>query len=222
MDFARQQRNPAKHLTGITFVLTFHIVLVYALVNGLGHKLVEVIKKPYETKLIEEVKKPLPDEPPPPPKLAPPPPPFVPPPEVNIAVAPPAAGTITQVTSRLPPPAPVVAPAPAVAAPAPAAIPAFKRVPVLIPPVIDANRSCAKPEYPAASRRNEETGTVQLRFLIGVDGRVVESKVESSSGHERLDTAAREALGRCQFRPGTVDGKPEQSWASIRYTWQLN
>lgn len=218
MDFARQQRNPAKHLVGITFVLVFHAVLVYALVNGLGHKLVEVIKKPYETKLIEEVKKPLPDEPlPPPPKLAPPPPPFVPPPEVHIAVAPSAANTITQVTSRLPPP-----PAPAVALPAPVAVAAPKRVPVVIPPVIDANRACAKPEYPAASRRNEETGTVQLRFLIGVDGRVVESKVESASGHERLDAAAREALSRCQFRPGTIDGKPEQSWASIKYTWQLN
>ena len=54
MDFARQQRNPARHLLGISFVAVFHVVPVYALVNGLGHKLVEVIKKPYETKLIEE------------------------------------------------------------------------------------------------------------------------------------------------------------------------
>ena len=220
MDFAQQQRDPSGHLVGITFVVVFHILLVYALVNGLGYKLVEVIKKPYETKLIEEAKKPLPDEPPPPPpKLAPPPPPFVPPPEVHIAVAPSAANTITQVTSRLPPP-----PAPAVAtpAPAPAAAAAPKRVPVLVPPVIDANRACDKPEYPAVSRRNEHAGTVQLRFLIGVDGRVVESKVESSSGHERLDTAAREALSRCQFRPGSIDGRPQQSWASIRYVWQLD
>lgn len=56
-----------------------------------------------------------------------------------------------------------------------------------------------------------------LRFLIDTDGRVVKSEVESSSGYARLDEAARNALGRCQFKPGTVDGKPEQSWASLKY-----
>ena len=32
---------------------------------------------------------------------------------------------------------------------------------------------------------------------------------------------ARNALSKCQFRPGTVDGKPEQSWARIQYQWRL-
>ena len=60
-----------------------------------------------------------------------------------------------------------------------------------------------------------------LRFLIDTDGHVVDSKVQSSSGHEELDTAALEALSRCQFKPGTVDGKPQQSWANLRYVWKL-
>ena len=48
-------------------------------------RVVEVIKQPLETKIIEEIKKPPPDTPPPPPpKLAAPPPPFIPPPEINI------------------------------------------------------------------------------------------------------------------------------------------
>ena len=209
MDFAQEQRNPVKHLLGIAFVVVFHVLLVYALVNGLAHKLVEVVRKPYETKLIEEFKKPPPDQPPPPPpKLAPPPPPpFIPPVEVHIAVsAPAAANTITQVTSARPvAPAPVVAP----------------RQVERTAPVIDAKRNCSEPEYPSASRRLEETGTVTLRFLIDTEGRVMESKVETSSGYTRLDEAARNALGRCRFKPGTVDGKPEQSWASIKYTWQL-
>ena len=80
---------------------------------------------------------------------------------------------------------------------------------------------CEKPEYPSASRRLEEEGTVHLRFLVGVDGKVIQSEVEKSSGFKRLDEAARAGLARCQFRPATVDGKPEQSWASIRYTWRL-
>jgi protein TonB len=55
--------------------------------NGLAQRLVEVIKSPLETKIIEEVKPPPPPPPenlPPPPKFAPPPPSFVPPPEVQV------------------------------------------------------------------------------------------------------------------------------------------
>ncbi len=207
MDFAQEQRNPAKHLVGITVVTAAHVLAVYALANGLSHKVMEIVRGPLETKLIEEFKKPPPDQPPPPPpKLAPPPPPFIPPVEVNIAVAAPAANTITQVTTARP-----VAPPPVAAAK-----PAERTA-----PVIDAQRNCAKPEYPSASRRLDESGTVVLRFLIDVNGQVVESKVESSSGFARLDEAARTALGRCRFKPGTVDGKPEQSWASIKYKWEL-
>jgi protein TonB len=206
MDFAQEQRNPARHLIGITIVTAAHVLAVYALATGLSHKVMEVVRGPLETKLIEEFKKPPPDQPPPPPpKLAPPPPPFIPPVEVNIAVAAPAANTITQVTSTRP--APVVPAAP-------------KRV-ERVAPVIDAKLNCAKPEYPSASRRLDEAGTVTLRFLIDLDGHVLESKVETSSGFARLDEAARTALGRCRFKPGTVDGKPEQSWASIKYKWEL-
>jgi len=209
-DFAQQQRNPARHLVGITIVVVAHVLAVYALVTGLSHKVVEIVRGPLETKLIEEFKKPPPDQPPPPPpKLAPPPPPFIPPVEVNISVAAPVANTITQITTTRPPPAAAVA--------APVAPKQVERTAA----VIDAKRNCAKPEYPSASRRLEESGTVTLRFLIDLDGQVVDSKVETSSSYQRLDEAARAALGRCRFKPGTVDGKPEQSWASIKYTWKL-
>jgi protein TonB len=90
-----------------------------------------------------------------------------------------------------------------------------------VPPVINAAVNCPKPEYPSSSRRNEEEGTVQLRFLIGAEGQVLESQVEKSSGYTRLDEAARVALSRCQFKPGTLNGKAEQSWASMKYTWRL-
>jgi protein TonB len=80
---------------------------------------------------------------------------------------------------------------------------------------------CEKPEYPSASRRLEEEGTVALRFLVGVDGKVIQSEVEKSSGFKRLDEAARAGLSKCQVRPALVDGKPEQAWASIKYTWRL-
>ncbi len=80
---------------------------------------------------------------------------------------------------------------------------------------------CEKPPYPSASRRMEEEGTVTLRFLVGTDGKVLQSEIEKSSGFPRLDQAARTSLSKCQFKPAMVDGKPEQGWANIRYTWRL-
>jgi TonB family protein len=82
--------------------------------------------------------------------------------------------------------------------------------------------SCEKPEYPSASKRLEEEGTVQLKFLVGADGKVIESAVEKSSGFRRLDEAARQSLAKCTFKPGTKDGVAVESWASMKYTWALS
>jgi protein TonB len=107
MNSSRQQADPRRHLAGISFVVLLHVIVVYALVSGLARKVVDVVRAPIETKVIEEVKKPPPPlDPviPPPPRLEAPPPPFVPPPEVQIQTpAPPPAITATQT----PPPAPV-------------------------------------------------------------------------------------------------------------------
>jgi protein TonB len=204
-DYASQQRNPGKHLVGLCLVVLLHIVVVWVINSGLARKFVKVIKGPVETQLIEDAKPDIPPPPPPPPpppqKSAPPPPDYVPPVDVSVnATA--GANAIASVSAA--PPAPVV-----------------PQADVRTPAVINAAQNCRKPEYPSASRRNEEEGTVQLRFLIGTDGQVMESSVEKSSGFSRLDEAARAALSRCQFKPGTLNGKPEQSWASMKYTWRL-
>ena len=211
MDYAQQQRDPTKHLVGLAIVALLHVLIIYALVTGLARKVVDVIKKPIETKIVEEAKPPPPPEtpPPPPPKLNTPPPPFIPPPEVQIAIAPPPTATITSVTSTPPPPVAAIAPAPP------------PRAAVKTAPVIDAARNCAKPEYPPASARAEETGTVTVRFVIDTDGKAIQSQVVRSSGHKRLDEAARAALSLCHFTPGTVDGKPERSTVDIQYVWKL-
>jgi protein TonB len=69
--------------------------------------------------------------------------------------------------------------------------------------------------------RANETGIVSLNFLIDVDGRVLESKVQRSSGFKRLDEAARAGLGLCKFQPATVDGRPERTWSRIDYEWKI-
>lgn len=215
MEFSEYERAPGKKFTGLAFVILLHVLIVYALLTGLARKVVEVIKQPIETKIVEEVKPPPPPDlppPPPPPKMVAPPPPFIPPPEVQVATPPPQ-NTIAAV-SNVKPENPVFAPPqPKVEAP-----PATG--PVAVPAVVDFN-TCAKPEYPRKSLRNEEQGVVRLQFLIGIDGRVVDSKVEKTSGFKDLDKAARDALGMCRFKPGLVNGQPQQSWTRVEYAWKL-
>src|SRR5205085_5355184 len=210
MRYAHPQSS-SRRLTGLVLTIGLHIVLVYALIHGLARKIVEIVTPPLETKIIEEIKPPQPEKPPPPPpKLATPPPPFIPPPEVNIQIPIQPPPTITAAPTP-PPPAPVViAPPPP---PAPAA-------PARTPPVVLAS-SCDKPEYPPASRRANETGTVLLSFLIDTNGKVIDSKVERSSGSRRLDEAARAGLELCTFRPATAGGQPTRAWARIEYVWRL-
>jgi protein TonB len=191
------QRDSSRRLAGLAVVVALHGALIYALVHGLARQIVEVIRQPLETKIIEEIKAPPPDKPPPPPppKLVMPPPPYIPPPEVTVQV-PVAAPTITAVTTVKPPQE------------------------YRTPAVVDA-KTCDKPPYPAAARRANETGTVRMLFLIDVDGKVLDSKVERTSGSRRLDEAARSGLSLCRFKPATLNGRPERTWGRIDYVWTL-
>lgn len=86
---------------------------------------------------------------------------------------------------------------------------------------LDSKASCEKPAYPRASLVNEEKGTVVMAFLISADGRVVESKVEKSSGFKNLDRAALSGLAACKFIPASRSGRNERGWARVEYTWKL-
>ena len=211
-DYASRQRKPTKHLIGLGLVVVLHLLFFWAISSGLARSVVKKIQGPVEAVLLEEKKPDLPPPPPPPPtKNLPPPPAYVPPVDVPVTATS-SANAIAAVTATPQPPAPPPPPV-VVAAPPPA--------PAVRTPAVVNSANCAKPEYPSASRRLEEEGTVGLRFLVGIDGKVIESEVEKSSGYKRLDEAARAALSRCQFRAATVDGKPEQGWATMKYTWRL-
>ena len=233
MDFGLEQRNPSKHAYGIGLVVLLHILLGWALVSGMGQRLIEVIKAPIETKIIEEVKPPPPPPPenlPPPPKFAPPPPSFVPPPEVNVNPPPTPAPTITT-TQVAPPVQPVFAPAPPptptpgpVAAPAP---PAPARVAAR--PAIANVQACApkSDDYPAAAVRAEATGITKVRFNVGADGRLSGTpEIVKSSGpsreHKQMDRVALSKLSECSFRAGTDEnGKAVGASFDVDYVWKL-
>ena len=219
-DYASRQRKPTKHLVGLGLVVVLHLLLFWAISSGLARAVVKKIQGPVEAVLLEDTKPDIPPPPPPPPpkNLPPPPPAYVPP--VELAVAAPApVNAIAAVTAAAPAQAAQIAPA-AVAPAAPAPAPAPAAPPVRVAAVVN-SANCETPDYPSASRRLEEEGTVSLRFLVGVDGKVIQAEVEKSSGFKRLDEAARAGLSKCAFKPATVDGKPEQGWASMKYTWRL-
>jgi protein TonB len=223
-DYASRQSKPTKHLIGLGLVVVLHLLLFWAISSGLARTVAKKIQGPVEAVLLQETKPDIPPPPPPPPSspppknLPPPPPAYVPPVEVAVA-APAPVNAIAAVTAVAPTQAAPIAPA-AVAPAAPAPAPAPPAPPVRVAAVVN-TANCEKPDYPSASRRLEEEGTVSLRFLVGADGKVLQSEVEKSSGFKRLDEAARAGLSKCAFKPASVDGKPEQGWASMKYTWRL-
>ncbi|MDO8653279.1 MAG: energy transducer TonB [Undibacterium sp.] len=220
MDFSGREAEPGKKFVGIGLVILFHAVLVYALINGLAREIIQAVQKPLETKIVEEVKPPPPPPdtpPPPPPKLLAPPPPFVPPPEVQVQQQVVPANAIAAVSNVKPE---------SNAKPTSVQQPVAEAKPVgpsTVPGVIDFKQAGCKPEYPRASLRNEETGTVGLSVLIGADGSIAEVKIDKSSGFRGLDNAVKAQLmsGTCKNKPGTVDGKPQPTWTKVNYVWSL-
>ena len=183
MDYARQQRNPSRHLVGIGGVVLFHALVIYALVTGLARKVVEVVKGPIEVKVIEEVKTPPPppEVVPPPPKMAAPPPPFIPPPEINIAQPQTTAPTITAVTREAPPApvAPVIQP-PAPPAPKPAPPPPAgpKSARVVCSNYVEVMSSIV---YPREALLDGTEGEVLIEFTVAADGSIKDVQIKSSS-----------------------------------------
>jgi len=172
MDYAQQQRSPGKHLTGITLVIILHVALGYALMNGLATKVMNVIKQPLETKIIEEVKKPPPPDtpPPPPPKMVQMLPTFVPPPEVNIQ----AAVTQAVISNRTAVAPPVYAPP---APPAPVAV-APPSVGVACP---NSQQIRTEVKYPVQARKDGLQGEVLIEMTISASGEVKDVEVKSST-----------------------------------------
>ena len=112
----------------------------------------------------------------------------------------------------------------------PAIDPALLKPPVVVEPIgitrgasLDARyaRDFEAP-YPSASQRMGETGTVVVRVVIGVDGRVLRATVARSSGFERLDAAAlRQALAKWRFIPALKGGTAVEAEREVPVTFRL-
>lgn len=111
------------------------------------------------------------------------------------------------VVSHLPPP-PV-----AVAAPrkAPAA-------PLRVPPLLLRQ---VPPYYPADARSQHRQGWVEVRYVVGRDGRVHDARVVRARPRHLFDHAAVSAVEHWQFRPGRLGDKPVATTVTSRVDFRL-
>jgi protein TonB len=181
MNFAQQQRDPRRHLMGISTVVLIHVIAIYALTNGLAHKFVEVLKKPLDVSIIEELKK-APPPPPPkviePPKVVEPPPAFVPPPDIQIQAPPP----VITVTAPTPPPVVVAPPVPAP--------PRVASVGVVCP---DHVAVLSKIQVPVQAQG--QAGKVIVEFLVSATGAVGDVTIVKST-NRLFNAVATAAVGQ--------------------------
>jgi periplasmic protein TonB len=178
--------DPRRRMVGWAVVILVHLVVLWALVTGTARRGLEIIKKPLEAAVIQEVIIPPPPPPPPPkeivkpltPKVEAPPPPFVPPPDVT---PPPSAAPAIQSVQTPPPTPAVIAPPPPPAAPV-----GRQSIGVACPNMVP-------PEMPVQAIRKGIEGVVVAEATIR-DGRVV--NVEFRSGNSVFHSAIRTAMSQ--------------------------
>lgn len=187
----------------------------------------------------ETVETPAPPEPAPPDPLEPPPmiqPKALPepakpkPPKKEVAKpAPPKPKVSSPASAPAPVSEPVSVPASTVA-PVQASAEPFVAQPVLAPSVAYAaaedaykalvrHRVDSRKRYPPLSRRMGEEGRVVVEFKLGSNGEVLHVRVKESSGRERLDEAALQAVREAASFPPFPDEVARQSW---EFTLPLN
>lgn len=144
-----------------------------------------------------------------------PPPPKPPRPQKPVTRTPPPPTPLLSVAPRAEAAAEAFVAPPPPAEPLPAA-PAAPALPALIPPVFNADYlDNPAPQYPPMSRRRGETGRVLLRVYVSADGLAERVELRASSGFERLDAAAREAVARWRFVPARRGDEKVAAWVLV-------
>jgi protein TonB len=196
MDYARQQRDPGRHAIGIVFVVLVHALVIYALMTGLARQAIEVIKKPLNATIIEELKLPPPPPPPPKkiieaPKVQAPVQPYVPPPDIPVPTT---TESVISAPSAVVPVEPHVI-APPVVAPPPPPKPAIRRG------VGSQRIGGDNPDFPkAAIREGIEKARVVARLNVDENGNVTDVIIISADPAKHFDRAVVAALKTWKFR----------------------
>lgn len=77
------------------------------------------------------------------------------------------------------------------------------------------------PAYPPLSRKLGEFGQVTLRVFVSADGQADKVEIRESSGYERLDRAARDAVSRWRFVPARQGDKEVAAWVLVPVSFSI-
>jgi TonB family protein len=75
-------------------------------------------------------------------------------------------------------------------------------------------------EWPVASIRQAESGTVTLLIQIGADGHILDPRLATSSGSQKLDKATIQAAALCRFRPAALNDTGATAWFKLQHEWK--
>ena len=224
---------PKKPARGIVIVLAMHLLLGWALVSGLAQRVVDVVRSPLETKLIEEIK---PPPPPPPPDL--PKPTVVPPTVMQVPVPVVVPQTPPPPTLTAPPPPPPAAPPPAAVAATPPTDAIRAPAPAAAPAPASPSARAASPEdiyttglrsylnsikrYPTSreARQLRPQGTVRVKLEIDRGGQLLNASVEATSGSLLLDNEALRTVRNGRFPPIPADAFAGQNTRSFIFSME--
>ena len=173
----------------VVMIIALHAFVLWALVSGMAHKIVQVVAPNIEADIVDEVKKEDEPPPPPPPEMERPPV-EVPPPEVSIDLPMETNTTALQdITDKPPPPAPP--PPPRVAG-----------TPARMKSAVDPDQY-----YPPGAKRREEQGSPVVQACVGPTGRLLrEPVITETSGFPELDGAAVKVAKQNRYSPAMEGG----------------
>ena len=205
----------SRQLPAIAGVAVVHALIGYAFVSGLAMNVIHTVVPVFTVASIA-------DTPPPPPIPQPRPLPKAQPSQERVTTVRPAFDTgPAQTALVLPPEIPHVDVAPATVIETPPVRPASKAA----GPRVKGERAgwITTEDYPSASIRAGEAGTVGIAVTVGTDGRVSGCTVTASSGHPALDaTACRLYERRARFAPALDDaGNPVAAPYPDPIRWEL-
>ena len=90
--------------------------------------------------------------------------------------------------------------------------------------ISDANLQVTRriePVYPAQSRRAGEQGTAVFNVLVDENGHPLQINIAKSSGFDKLDQSALQAIHRWMFNPAVRGSQKVSAWTSVRVTFRL-
>jgi periplasmic protein TonB len=77
------------------------------------------------------------------------------------------------------------------------------------------------PSYPRLSRRIGEEGRVLLKVLVSADGKASSVEIEASSGYERLDQSALDAVKQWRFIPARKGNESLSAYVLVPVSFSL-